>query len=98
MISRILRKIFGIIVKLHYLCCREKETTPDLKVTKQKHTIIMKKVVTLKAICDTWNMINEYNIQNWKQVDSMTVEIPSSEFDRVLSEVKNKRYWMDLLK
>lgn len=52
----------------------------------------------MKAICDTWNMIDKYGIKGWIQVDNNTVEIPDEEYNRLYEAVKNKKYISNLKK
>ena len=56
-----------------------------------------KKMKRMKAIIDTWNIIDKYNIQNWKQ-ENDTIYIPKEEFDRVYEEILNKSYLINLIK
>ena len=55
-------------------------------------------MTALKNIIDTWNMIEEYNIVGYEEVNSYTIAIPDSEYDRLLNSVKNKKYIIALKK
>lgn len=52
----------------------------------------------LDAIIDTWRMIEENNINNYKQIDSVTVVIDDEDFDRAYANAKNKRQIANLLR
>lgn len=52
----------------------------------------------MKAITDTWRMIDKYDIEGWKQVDENTVEVPDSEFERLFEMSVNKPYIINLKK
>lgn len=51
-----------------------------------------------RNIIDTWNMIEKYNLQGCKEVDSRTIEIPADEAERLMSSVKNRQYIKNLMK
>lgn len=51
----------------------------------------------LKEIIDTWNIIDKYNVEGWKQ-ENGAIYIPDEEYDRVYAEVLNKSYLRNLIK
>jgi len=51
----------------------------------------------MKAIIDTWYIVESYNVKGWKQ-ENGAVYIPSEEFDRVYEEIPNKSYLVSLIK
>lgn len=51
----------------------------------------------MKEIIDTWNIIDKYNIQGWKQ-ENGSIHIPKEEFDMVYEEILNKSYLINLIK
>lgn len=53
-------------------------------------------MTALKNIVDTWNMIEKYGITGYEVVDSTTVAVPDSEYERLLDSVKNKAYVKNL--
>ena len=52
----------------------------------------------MKNIIDTWNMIEKYNLAGYVELDSCTVLVPVSEWERLLSSVVNKKYIYNMLR
>lgn len=50
----------------------------------------------LKNIIDTMNMIEKYNISGYKVVSDAIIEVPTSEYQRLLDSVVNKQYIKNL--
>ena len=54
--------------------------------------------VKLKNIVDTWNVIERYQVKDWKQKDyNSSISVPVEEFERALSKVKNRGYILNLV-
>lgn len=53
-------------------------------------------MTALKNIIDTWNIIEEYEINEYEIVDDLTIAIPDSEYEKLLETVKNKKYIRNL--
>lgn len=51
----------------------------------------------LKNIIDTWNLIEKYEITGWVE-EKNTIQIPETEYQRLLNAVKNKNYILNLRK
>lgn len=54
------------------------------------------KTIKLKSICDTWNMVDRYNLTVLESNDCVII-IPEAEYDRMLAEAKTKRYIKNLV-
>lgn len=52
----------------------------------------------MKNICDTWNMIEKYNIKGWIVTDTRTICIPDEEYERLMNSVVNKQYIRNISK
>ncbi len=46
----------------------------------------------LRNIIDVWNMIEKFNLQGWVVKDSTVILLPVAEYERLLANVKNKKY------
>ena len=55
-------------------------------------------MVAMRNIIDTWNMIEKYNIEGYEVKDSTTILIPSTEYNRLLGSVANKKYIKNISK
>lgn len=49
-------------------------------------------MIKMKNIIDTWNMIEKYNLQRCRVLDSLTILVPADEYNRLLGSVKNQQY------
>lgn len=54
------------------------------------------KTIKLKSICDTWNMVDKFNLRVIESNDCVIV-VPMEDFNRMLAEAKTKRYIKNLV-
>lgn len=52
----------------------------------------------MRNIIDTWNMIEKYNIKGYEVIDSCTILVPATEYERLMNSVKNKQYIKNISK
>lgn len=51
-----------------------------------------------RNIIDTWNMVEKYQVKGYVDVDYKTVLIPEAEYQRIIVDVKNRKYIKNLVR
>ena len=50
----------------------------------------------MRNIIDTWNMIDKFGIKEYRVLNSVEIELPDSEYERMLNLANNKTYIQNL--
>ena len=51
----------------------------------------------IKEICDSWRIIDQYNIEYKYEYGERFIEIKDEDFKMILDDMPNKKYIMNLL-